>query len=687
MIIDINLDPTEGSETGKEPTMFGIIDEIKFNMTTEKENWKSKEKTSEIEQLKQKTIELEKLLAEKTAELVLKNRHLQVEAALERVRSRTMRMQESDELAETASMLFKQLLRLGVSQLRTCGISTFHESEPYGELFMADIDGEIMYDSFKVPYDEAPVYKEVYQAWKNGENFRVVHITGKALIEHFAYVKEYIGAGNIDLSRIGSEVSELYFHAMFFSQGHLFVVSYQSIAEHYAVLKRFGALFQQTYTRFLDFKKSEAQTREAQIETALERVRSRTMAMQKSNELPEVANVLFLQMQSLAMPDWNAGYCIWDEDKKGANLWMSREGVIQPPFHAPLTKDPSFIHMRESYEKGETFHIEQVSGEALVSHYQYMRTLPVAGEILHPIIAADYPLPTLQIFHCVYFSQGFLLFITYEPVPDAHSIFNRFGKVFDQTYTRFLDLQKAEAQANVIREEQIRLKNTLDELHITLQIVEQERQKSDRLLLNILPAETAIELKETGQAQPVYYKQISVLFTDFKGFTKIAEKISPQEVIENLNTCFLAFDEICERHNLEKIKTIGDSYMCAGGLPIPNESNPFDIVSAGLEMQQWMARWKAEKEAKGELAWELRMGIHSGEAIAGVIGKYKFAYDIWGDTVNLASRMESSGEAGKVNISSATYKLVKDIFQCTYRGKIEVKNKGKVAMYFVEGIL
>jgi class 3 adenylate cyclase len=209
-------------------------------------------------------------------------------------------------------------------------------------------------------------------------------------------------------------------------------------------------------------------------------------------------------------------------------------------------------------------------------------------------------------------------------------------------------------------------------------------KKSDKLLLNILPLETAQELKETGHAKPVYYKLISVLFTDFKGFTNIAEKMNPQDVIQNLNTCFLAFDEICEKYNLEKIKTIGDAYMCAGGLPIANQTNPFDIVKAGLEMQAWMANWKAEKEKKGEQAWELRLGIHSGEAIAGVIGKNKFAYDIWGDTVNLASRMESSGEIGKVNISEATYNLVKDKFHCVYRGEIQAKNKGEVKMYFVE---
>jgi len=237
-----------------------------------------------------------------------------------------------------------------------------------------------------------------------------------------------------------------------------------------------------------------------------------------------------------------------------------------------------------------------------------------------------------------------------------------------------------------VKERTLALNETNEELTSTLQAVETERRKSDKLLLNILPLETAQELKEKGFATPKYYDLITVLFTDFKGFTHIAEKMTPNEVIENLNTCFYALDVICEKYGLEKIKTIGDSYMCAGGLPVANDTNPIDVVKAGLEMQVFMAQWKAEKEAKGLPAWELRLGIHSGEAVAGVVGKNKFAYDIWGDTVNLASRMESSGEVGKVNISGTTYELVKDKFQCVYRGKIEAKNKGEVEMYFVENV-
>jgi signal transduction histidine kinase len=231
--------------------------------------------------------------------------------------------------------------------------------------------------------------------------------------------------------------------------------------EENAVLMRFGNVFQQTYTRFLDLQKAEAQARESQIQLALERVRARTMSMQKSKELPEAANLLFQQIQSLGMPAWSAGYCTWKENlptekegKSAVTLWMSSEGVIQPPFFAPTTEDKLFIHMREGAEKGKDLHVVEMGGEELEQHYRYMRELPVVGEILDSIIDAGHPLPTFQIMHQAYFSKGFLLFITYEPVPESYDTFKRFAKVFDQTFTRFLDLQKAEAQA---RESEIQL--------------------------------------------------------------------------------------------------------------------------------------------------------------------------------------------------------------------------------------
>lgn len=211
-----------------------------------------------------------------------------------------------------------------------------------------------------------------------------------------------------------------------------------------------------------------------------------------------------------------------------------------------------------------------------------------------------------------------------------------------------------------------------------------QKKKSEELLLNILPYETAEQLKKKGFAKSKKYKLVSILFTDFKNFSKMTEVMDSQELIKELNFYIQKFDEIIEEHYIEKIKTIGDAYMCAGGLPLRNKSNPIDIVLAGLEIQKFMKDHAKAKREINEVAWELRLGIHTGEVIAGVIGKKKFAYDIWGDAVNKASRMEQAGEIGKVNISGDTYEFIKDLFDCTYRGKVEVKNNTELEMYFVD---
>ena len=217
--------------------------------------------------------------------------------------------------------------------------------------------------------------------------------------------------------------------------------------------------------------------------------------------------------------------------------------------------------------------------------------------------------------------------------------------------------------------------------------ISKEKKRSEELLLNILPEETAEELKATGTAKAKSFDLVSVMFTDFKNFTQASEKLSAEELVAEINRCYSAFDKIVTRYGLEKIKTIGDSYMCAGGLPVTNATHPVDIIKAGLEMQQWIEDHKAERILLDQPYFELRLGIHTGPVVAGLVGIKKFAYDIWGDTVNTASRMESSGAIGKVNISGTTYEMVKDHFACTHRGKIDAKNKGQIDMYFVERAL
>jgi class 3 adenylate cyclase len=217
----------------------------------------------------------------------------------------------------------------------------------------------------------------------------------------------------------------------------------------------------------------------------------------------------------------------------------------------------------------------------------------------------------------------------------------------------------------------------------TNKIIKEERDRSKELLLNILPAETAHELETNGHAQTRFYDSVTVLFADFKGFSSISRTLKPQELVAELNDYFIAFDEIVEKFNLEKIKTIGDAYMCAGGIPTSNETHPFNAVEAGLAMQDFMIKRNTERKANGLDPWDLRIGVHIGPIVAGVVGKKKYAYDIWGDTVNIASRMESSSEGGRVNISSSLYDIVKDQYQCHYRGKIFAKNIGEIDMYFV----
>jgi adenylate cyclase len=218
----------------------------------------------------------------------------------------------------------------------------------------------------------------------------------------------------------------------------------------------------------------------------------------------------------------------------------------------------------------------------------------------------------------------------------------------------------------------------------TNKILDSQNAQIEHLLLNILPAEVAEELQKSGTATPHYYEKVSVLFTDFKSFTKLSESLSPQEIISELNACFMAFDDIIEKYKLEKIKTIGDSYMCAGGIPTPDDSHFVNIVKASLEIQRYIADRNQKRLEINMPPWDVRIGINTGPIVAGVVGKKKYAYDVWGSTVNIASRMESNGEAGRVNISAATYELVKDKYACTYRGKIFAKNIGEIDMYFVE---
>lgn len=212
--------------------------------------------------------------------------------------------------------------------------------------------------------------------------------------------------------------------------------------------------------------------------------------------------------------------------------------------------------------------------------------------------------------------------------------------------------------------------------------IEKGKRLSDNLLLNILPEEVANELKERGATTAKHFDAVSVLFTDFVDFTLVSERMTSQQLVEELHSCFKAFDGIISKYNIEKIKTIGDAYLAVCGLPVADEQHAGKIVSAALEINQFM---QTRLKELGSKTFDIRIGIHSGSVVAGIVGVKKFAYDIWGDTVNTAARVEQGSEPGKINISGSTYDLVKHIYNCEYRGKIKAKNKGEIDMYFVTG--
>ncbi len=242
----------------------------------------------------------------------------------------------------------------------------------------------------------------------------------------------------------------------------------------------------------------------------------------------------------------------------------------------------------------------------------------------------------------------------------------------------------AKWRAYYFARERFRLENIIHER--TEEVVIQ-KEKADNLLERVLPKTTAKELKSGKKAGPYHYNMVTVLFSDIQGFTKISEQMDSELLIDELDRFFLQFDTVAEKYNIEKIKTIGDAYMCAGGIPAKNRTNPVEVVVAALEMQNFMKELKSQIKDDSKHIWDLRIGIDTGPVVAGVLGRSKISYDIWGGTVNTASRMEASGKPGKINITENTYMLIKDFFICQYRGKMPVKYKGEIDMYFVEGFM
>ncbi len=382
-------------------------------------------------------------------------REAQIQLALERVRARTMGMHHSDELTDVVKLLYQEFDKLKLSNESTdIEIGLINEetgmADVWAHLYLSD--GTISTFNFPLGHFEGTIHE--IKKWKatpverRNELFFTSVFSGRLWKKFSGWIHKFPELAEAFQPMFDAKITQWVTHNAYFSHGLLTLQGNEPYSqETQEIQKRFAKVFEQTYTRFLDLKKAEAQAREAQIEYALERVRSRTMAMQRSEELPEAANTLFLQVQALGIPAWSCGYNILSADKTSSRCIMSSEGEIQIPFTLPLTEHESFLPWYEAVKNDEEFFVNQQAGSELAEHYRYMKTLPELKPVFEQFDNAGISLPTFQINHLAKFKEGFLLFITYEPVPEAHDIFKRFAKVFEQTYTRFLDLQKAEAQA------------------------------------------------------------------------------------------------------------------------------------------------------------------------------------------------------------------------------------------------
>ncbi|NGP77836.1 SnoaL-like domain-containing protein [Balneolaceae bacterium YR4-1] len=404
-----------------------------------------------FEQVSKENQELRDAIKRRTTELEYKNRELEIETALERVRSASMAMQESGELASVARTVFEQLRILDIDVYRSW-IDIFHVEEGYVLTWSTDFEGNFQPNPATFPLDFDETMSDFYRDFKSSSKFIELEVHGDEVKEWFDYL---YSASSDPIFKISDVPNDLYQIWAKHQYGTIATTKLSPITEgEKDILNRFAKVFEQSYTRFLDLQKAEEQAREAQIETALEKVRSRTMAMQSSDELTEAASEMFSQIKDLGLNPWSCGFNIFNEDKTVISQWVSSgDGRPIEPFDTPTDKD-IFKRITEHSYKDEPLYIEKNAGKELEETYRYMASLPTLDKIFDELESAGITLPKKQVDHIAYFKQGYLMFITYDEVPEYHSIFKRFAKVFEQTYTRFLDLQKSEKRA---RESEIEL--------------------------------------------------------------------------------------------------------------------------------------------------------------------------------------------------------------------------------------
>ncbi|MEP6701242.1 MAG: hypothetical protein ABJA85_07995, partial [Bacteroidota bacterium] len=372
-------------------------------------------------------------------------REAKIEMALEKIRSRTMAMQHSDELPEAANLLFLEVQALGIPAW-SCGYNILSADKKSSKCIMSS-EGEIQIP-FTLPLTEHSSFLPWYEAIQKELPFAVYEMGGNELVDHYKYMgtlpelkhvfKQFDEAG---ISLPTHQIN----HLCRFANGFLLFITYEQVPQAHDIFQRFTKVFEQTYTRFLDLKKAEARARESQIEASLEKVRSRTMGMQKSDELGDVATILFKEMNLLVDNLWTCGFVLCEKDRAEDEWWISIEDGFIPAFYLPNVGDTTHANIYNAWKNGDSYHTEQLEGAALQEHYDWLMSMPHTKEFFDGYVAAGNKMPAWQKLHCAYFKTGYLVIITEVPCPEE-DIFKRFAQAFDLTYTRFLDLKKAEAQ-------------------------------------------------------------------------------------------------------------------------------------------------------------------------------------------------------------------------------------------------
>jgi signal transduction histidine kinase/endonuclease IV len=379
-------------------------------------------------------------------------REAQIEASLERVRSRSLAMRGADEFLEVAAVVYEELKKLRTTNFDSCGVNIYDEEKKIQTIYNFHIDLKMLTE-FQIPMKGDRILDERYKAWKRQDNIFYQTVGGKALDVHLGFAHQGMELDASSWIEKFGFPDPAHYHFGNFAQGYLHIISSEELTdENKSILGRFAKVFEQAYTRVLDLQKAEVQAREAQIEAALEKVRSKSLAMHKSEELGDLSLELVKQVQALGVDTWFCAFNIYDEDSDGSLEWGSNGDNVFPQYRTP--REGIFLRYYEAGQKGESLLINEIGENECAAHYEYLCTLPGVGDQLLKMKAAGIPFPTSQIDHVAFFKYGYIIFITYEETQKSHDVFMRFAKVFEQSYARFLDLKKAEAQA---RESQIEL--------------------------------------------------------------------------------------------------------------------------------------------------------------------------------------------------------------------------------------